>query len=283
MFAVTFSYEPDVGGPVHAWRHAERGTRTRRGANLRTWYRDARTPGDPGRGPHRSSRIYDGFLPSGRRYATPQVGRVVDASSERSRLDAALSGDREAKDWMVARLQPVLQRTAGRLLMTLRGQSKGRATRQDLVDLTQDAWAILLHKEALALRNWDPNTGALEPYVARVVKNRLISKLRTKKHSPFTEDPTEADTLERILGMAEQFAQRVEDGDIVAKLLLQLREALSPLGQQVLDVFLMDGATVDDVMAETGLSKEAVRSWRKRIRNTAKQILADMGAQEAAS
>ncbi len=283
MFAVT-SYKPNAGGPLDgAWQHCERLSRPRDRTPAGVPFRNAHRAGRQQRGPHRSSRIYAGFLPSGGRYASSQAGRIVDASSERSRLNAALSGDRAAKDWMVARLQPVLQRTAGRLLLTLRGQSKGRATRQDLVDLTQDAWAILLQKEALALRNWDPNTGPLEPYVARVVKNRLISKLRTKKHSPFTEDPTEGDALERILGMAEQFAQRVEDADIVAKLLLQLREALSPLGQQVLDVFLMDGATVEDVMVETGLSKEAVRSWRKRIRNTAKQILADMGAQEAAS
>lgn len=189
------------------------------------------------------------------------------------RLEAALSGDREAQAWMVDRLQPVLHRVAAGLLWSVRGSMKGRASRQELVDLVHDGWDVLLDKQGQALRRWDPATGPLDPYVARVVKNRLVSKLRTMKHNPFTEDPTQGEALERLVGLGERVSARIEDADLATKVLVRLWEELTPLGREVLQVFLMDGATVEDVMARTGLSKESVRSWRKRIRKAAREVL----------
>lgn len=202
-------------------------------------------------------------------------GREVHGSEVQVRLRAAVGGDARAQAWMVRRLQPVLQRTVAGLLWNLQGAMRGRPARQELVDLVQDAWQVLLAKDGEALLRWDPDAGALDPYVTKIVKNRLISKLRTMKHSPFTEDPTGGEALERMVGMAERLSHRLEDADLAAKVLLRVWEMLTPLGRDVLQVFLMDGATVEDVMDRTGLTKEAVRSWRKRIRQAARDAMRD--------
>lgn len=197
-------------------------------------------------------------------------------SDERAQLEAAVAGDKAAQAWMVRRLNPVVHKSAARLLYSIQPMLRGRPSRQEVVDLTQEAWGVLLDKRGRALLDWDPAKGPLDPYVSRVVKNRLVSKLRTLKHNPFTDDPTADETLTRLVGLAEQISARVEDADLCAKVLADLWQRLTPLGQEVLQVFLMDGATVDDVMAETGLTKESVRSWRKRIRNEARAALADL-------
>lgn len=226
-------------------------------------------------GPHpRSTPRILGLLVSQASGCAKRVsGRDMDGSEEQLQLRAALAGDARAEAWMVQRLQPVLHRTVAGLLWNLQGRMRGRPARQELVDLVQDAWQVLLTKDGEALLRWDPVTGPLDPYVAKIVKNRLISKLRTMKHSPFTEEPTGGETLERLVGMGERFSQRLEDADLATKVLLRVWEVLTPLGREVLQVFLMDGATVEDVMDRTGLTKEAVRSWRKRIRQAARDVL----------
>ena len=204
--------------------------------------------------------------------------RRVDRSEVKARLEAAVAGDRAAQSWLVERLNPVLHKTAAGLLWTVRPMLQGRPSRQELVDLVHDGWDLLLADRGRILAAWDPERGPLEPYVGAVVKKRLISKLRTLKHNPFTDRPLEAEVIQRVVGMSEGLSARVEDADLVGKILVQVWERLTPLGREVLQVFLMDGASVEDVMAETGLSKESVRSWRKRIRNTAKEVLAGLQA-----
>ena len=63
------------------------------------------------------------------------------------------------------------------------------------MDLVHDGWDILLADQGRILMAWDPDLGALEPYVGAVVKKRLISKLRTLKHNPFTDRPLEPEEL----------------------------------------------------------------------------------------
>ncbi|MCA9554651.1 MAG: sigma-70 family RNA polymerase sigma factor [Myxococcales bacterium] len=193
--------------------------------------------------------------------------------SDRARLRAAVAGDRAAQTWMVQRLNPVLHKAAAGLLWSVRPMLQGRPSRQELVDLVHDGWDILLADQGRILMAWDPDLGALEPYVGAVVKKRLISKLRTLKHNPFTDRPLEPEVIQRVVGIGNGLSARVEDADLVSKVLVQVWERLTPLGREVLQVFMMDGASVEDVMAQTGLSKESVRSWRKRIRNTAKDVL----------
>ena len=197
----------------------------------------------------------------------------MERSEEQAKLLAALDGERAAQTGMVKRLSPLLHKVAASLLWSLRPMMRGRPSRQEVVDLVHDGWDILLASDGKALRRWDPTTGPLEPYVSRVVRNRLVSKLRTLKHNPFTEDPIGAETIERLVGMGGTMSARVEDADLATKVLVEVWEKLTPLGRDVLQVFLMDGATVDEVMEKTGLSKESVRTWRKRIRKAAREVM----------
>jgi DNA-directed RNA polymerase specialized sigma24 family protein len=201
------------------------------------------------------------------------AGIWVDGAEVRARLVAAVAGERAAQAWMVARLNPTLQKAAAGLLWSVRPMLQGRPSRQEVVDLVHDGWDILLADRGRVLLGWDPELGALEPYVGAVVRKRLISKLRTLKHNPFTDRPLEPEIIQRVVGMGDGLCARVEDADLVSKVLVLVWERLTPLGREVLQVFMMDGASVEDVMAQTGLSKESVRSWRKRIRNTAKEVM----------
>jgi len=87
----------------------------------------------------------------------------------------ALAGDREAMRQLFADvICPVVERRLAHRL------ALGGADRSALQDHVQEVLVHLLERDAEVLRRWDPLRGLLEPFVAKVADNHLISHLRKR-------------------------------------------------------------------------------------------------------
>ena len=192
--------------------------------------------------------------------------------SDESSLDLvrrALAGEDVALRALIDRLTPVVQARVSRAL--LRNSDRFRATdaREILKDLTQEVFASLFDKDGATLRRWDPQRGAsLENFVGFVTERRVISALRrpadpatAEDDGPEAIDPSPEASPERRTASREQ----------LRALTRHFREKLSPLGWTMFELLFVWGGSVREVSEETGMKTEAVRKWRTRLRQHARQ------------
>ena len=100
--------------------------------------------------------------------------------------------------------------------------------------------------------------------------------LRSKRRSPFTDEPTEGAALERRSGAARSVEREVGARDLLRALLARLEEELSPLGAQIFDLVWRQQKSTEQVCAELGMSKDAVHAWRSRIMKKARALRAEL-------
>lgn len=200
----------------------------------------------------------------------------------RAQVAQALTGEESALAGLVDRLTPVVQMQVGRCLLRQRPPGTGRNVRQEVEDLTQEAFLMLFADDGKVLRNWDPEQGlSLQNFVGLVAERRATSILRTGKRSPWTEDPTLDETLDRpsaARGPEEVTASR----DLFVKVLRRLQEELSPLGRRLFDLIFLRELSVTDTSRTTGLTAAAVYAWRSRLRRLAGRIFAELKSENQA-
>src|SRR5688572_25242688 len=74
---------------------------------------------------------------------------------------------------------------------------RGRASRSELLDLTQEVFSALLDDDGRILRSWDPERGAtLLGFVALIAERRVASILVSGRKSAGREDPRDPADLE---------------------------------------------------------------------------------------
>ncbi len=187
-------------------------------------------------------------------------------SSDTELVLRAVTGDRASIRALVDRLTPVVQARVGRALYRWRGSARGRDLRQELLDLTQEVFAELFARQGRVLRSWDPAKGlSLENFAGLVATRRALSALRSRRQSPFTEEPTAAedlDTRDTRPGAEATVASR----ELFTEILKRLTEELSPQGMQLFTLLFLEQRSVEEVQAEAGLSRDAVYAWRSRLR-----------------
>jgi RNA polymerase sigma-70 factor (ECF subfamily) len=196
----------------------------------------------------------------------------------------ALDGDDAAAlRRLVHRLRPVVQARVARKLLVFRDRgAPGRDVRQEVEDLTQEVFLVLFADDARILRGWQAERGlSLENYVGLVAERQAVSLLRTKRRSPWSADPTLAGELERLdqleAGAAEPSAERAAVArDTLGRLLDRLSQELSPLGRQLFELLLVDEVPMAEAAARTGLSSDALYTWRSRLRKLARRILGEL-------
>lgn len=196
-------------------------------------------------------------------------GNVGRTDQEAIRL--ALSGDTKAMRALVDRLAPVVQGVVARGLLRARHRSE-RGVRQDVEDLTQEVFETLLDRDGKTLRAWDPGLGrTLESYVRLVAERHVISALRSRRRSPYTEDARDEIELPSRSDERAMVAR-----DTMRALHAGLRERLSPKGLEVFELLCCRELSPDEVAEELSLSRPAVYMWRTRIREAAREIAAEL-------
>lgn len=189
----------------------------------------------------------------------------------------ALGGDEIALGRLVARLTPVVQARVARTLLARRwGPAGGRSLRQDVEDLSQDLFLSLFAGDARVLRRWEPDRGlSLGGYVGLVAERLVVSFLRSGKRNPWKEEPaTDAELdVDTAAADPEELAASREQ---LRLLLRRLRESVSPLGQKVFELLFVQDLSLEQAMAASGLSADAVYAWRSRLRRLARELLIDL-------
>lgn len=139
--------------------------------------------------------------------------------------------------------------------------------------MTQDVLLSLFESGGRALRAWNPERGlSLERFVGLLAHHQVISILRRGRTSPWREEPTDGDDLERIsVGVITPEAI-VGSRERLSRLLDDLRENLSPRGLELFQRLIVDGEDIEEVVATTGLSRDALYQWKSRILRLIRQL-----------
>ena len=193
---------------------------------------------------------------------------------EQDRVRGALAGDPAAVRWLVALLSPVIQARVVRAL--LRRATGGRSTRQEVEDMVQEVFVALFEDHGKVLRSWDPGRGmSLANFVGLVAERQVASNLRSGRRSPWTEDPTLGEELERPSDDDLGPEARVASQQLLAVLLDRVRATLSPKGLDLLERLFIREESVDAVCAATGMSPDAVYAWRSRLSKLVRVLTAE--------
>jgi len=188
---------------------------------------------------------------------------TAELEESRDLIRKALAREPAAVRTLVDRLSPVIER---KVAATLWKRTPGRDVRQEVRDMTQAVFLSLFEDEGKALRAWDPARGIpLEGFVSLLAHRQVISLLRRGKTSPWPDEPTEAERLERIAPTALGPEAVVGSREHLAALLDRIREELSPLGLELFQRLIVDEEPLAEVAAKTGRSEAALYQWRSRL------------------
>ncbi|MCA9683268.1 MAG: sigma-70 family RNA polymerase sigma factor [Myxococcales bacterium] len=178
----------------------------------------------------------------------------------------ALDGDRQAMRALVERLLPVVQAEVGFALM--RGAAvERRDHRQDVRDFAQEVFVQLLSQGGKTLRSWDPERGrSLESFVRLVARRQVAAILRSGRRNPWAEKPMADDELEPALPAEQSGSARLDSAKRLERLVLALRERLDDRGLLLFEMLYVEERSVEEVMAATEMTRDAVYAWRSRFR-----------------
>lgn len=197
-------------------------------------------------------------------------------------VEQVLAGDAAAVRRLVDALSPVVHARVARILTRRAAGARGRDVRQELEDLAQEVFVALFERRGRLLAAWAPDRGlSLANYVGLIAERRTISALRSRRQSPWTEDPTEDTDLGRAAGGSPGFERRVVEQDLLRAVLDELRAGLSAKGLRLFELLMIEQRSVDEICAEMEMQPAAVYAWRSRLARRAREIRA--GLTEAAT
>jgi RNA polymerase sigma-70 factor (ECF subfamily) len=199
---------------------------------------------------------------------------------ERALLNRALAGDAAAAHKLVRVLLPVVQVRVARVLAR-RGRRSNRDVRQEVEDLAQEVFAALFENDGRVLRAWDAKRGlSLASFCGLVAEREAASILRSGRRSPWTEDATESEELERDAGIAPDAEISIASREQLERLADRLREELSPRGLEMFQRLVVDEETVESVCAATGMTPDAVYAWKSRLSKLARKLAAELAVSQ---
>lgn len=163
----------------------------------------------------------------------------------------ALAGDRQAMRHLFAHvICPVVERRLGRRL-ALAG-----ADRAALHDHVQEVLVHLLDRDAEVLRRWDPGRGALEPYVAKVAENLMISRLRRRPPPSPSED----------LDSEAAASETPEEGTAFAHLVMRLLREMTDSDAALFRAVYLEELSPEEAAARLGITRDAAHKRIQRLR-----------------
>jgi RNA polymerase sigma factor (sigma-70 family) len=202
---------------------------------------------------------------------------MMDEWDPQEEVQAALARKEPACTRFVERLTPVIQSRVARGLLRWRtGSAASRNVRQEVGDFTQEIFLHLFEDDGKVLRSWRPEGGlSFLNFIGLVAERQTFSILRNGKRSPWKEDPTLLEDFDAVASESspEEITASREELEI---LLDRLLEVLSPLGWHLFDLLFLREMSVEEVVRETGMSRDAVDQWKSRLRRLARRLLDEM-------
>jgi RNA polymerase sigma-70 factor (ECF subfamily) len=184
---------------------------------------------------------------------------------------------------LVDRLTPVVQARVTRGLLRRGPGRGGRDLRQEVEDFTQDVFLALFRDGGRALRAWDPQRGlSLENFVGLLAQHQVASILRSGKTSGWIDLPTETETLEREATAGPGPDQQAATREMCQSLLSRLVAKLSPQGLDLFWRLVVREEPIDTVSANTGMTADALYTWRSRLARLARSLATEPTDEDAA-
>ncbi|MFT7621241.1 MAG: DNA-directed RNA polymerase specialized sigma24 family protein [Myxococcota bacterium] len=202
----------------------------------------------------------------------------------RQRLDKALAGNAAAVRQLINVLTPVIHARTARVLLRRQGVARGRDVRQEIEDMTQDVFVSVFADAGKKLRAWDPARGmGLKSFVGMIAEQHVAQMLRSRRRSPWTEDPTEAQDFDAVAPAGVDAEKRLVTRQLVHQTMDDVRGDLSPKGLQLFDLLLVAERNVDSVCRLMQMKPDAVYAWRSRLGKQLKSAWHRITAHEEAS
>jgi RNA polymerase sigma-70 factor (ECF subfamily) len=195
--------------------------------------------------------------------------------ASQDQVKRALGGERAAIEALVHELSPIVQARVASALYRC-----GRTSRQELEDLTQEILMDLFTGERSVLSSWVPERGlSLSSFVGLVAQRQVFSLLRSRRRSPFTQEPTDPGALE--VSMAATGTQYPPEDPVAARELLRLlferlHAELSPKALEMFYRLYVWQQEPELVARETGSTLEAVYQWRSRLKKEVAELEASL-------
>lgn len=173
---------------------------------------------------------------------------------------------------LVRRLQGVVHVRVARVVLRC-GGAASPSFHDDLEEMAQDVFVALFDRDALALRNWDPERGlSLENYVGLIAERRVLSILRHRRR---TAIPLAEESFDEQWGdfhPVRETAPRLEHRQLLRRLLRRLEEKLSPSVWRLFELRFIDELEIEEIHRETGMSPDAIYTSVSRLRRQAREL-----------
>lgn len=198
------------------------------------------------------------------------------AQADRDLIRDALEGQVAATRRLVERLRPIVQTEIGHLLLRC-APAHGRSARQEIEDLVQEVFTRLWADQGKLLRQWAPERGrSLDSWVRLVAKSRALDLLRSRRRTPWADEPTEDAELDRLPG-TESTTGKVIARDALARLQARLQDKLTARDWLLFLAVIVEETPVKQVAEQTGMSPDAIYQWRSRFsRRVLPELAADL-------
>ena len=175
-------------------------------------------------------------------------------------LRVALSGDRRAKDQLVARVGPLIE--AGIQQVVARHRQLGI---NGFEDLTQQVWLRLYDGDAHRLQKFDPGKGTLEGYIFTVAHRIILDLVKGRNGRMQLASLSDVELADASPSAEERTAFR----ELARSMRRHLDSVLPPRGQLVLRLLYDDGRADDEVAEIMGVSHQVVANWKHKIKKHA--------------
>lgn len=191
-------------------------------------------------------------------------------------VDRALAGDTDTMRALVGRLRPIIHAEVAWSLERFAPSGRGRDARQEVRDTVQEVFVALLEDDGKILRSWQPERGrSMVSFIRLVTRHQVASLVRSRRRCPWTEDPTPQESIP--VGIEHRTEVRIESKDQARRIMDGLRATLSSQGMLMFHALYVEGHTVDEVCEEVGMTRAALYSWRRRLRQRIDELARRLG------
>lgn len=189
----------------------------------------------------------------------------------------ATSGDQRAATELIEALRPVLRRRLGHALALRSSRAHGRGLQPELDDLLQATFEKLFGHQGRALHSWDPERGlGFLGFVGLLAEREVGMRMRTRKRSPWTEEPMAHDAMTKLCGVTPSLAVHLETRDELHRIIERARQRLSGPGLRYFEWLLVEGRSIASVSSQTGASPGALYVWRVRLTHLLREIRTEL-------
>jgi RNA polymerase sigma-70 factor (ECF subfamily) len=189
---------------------------------------------------------------------------------------AVIERDEGSIHAVVKFLTRIVHHRVGLVLLRRAAAARGRNPRQEVEDLVQEVFELLLSDGGRRLLAWNPELGSAATFFGLIAERCVLNVLANRKKSPWTEEPEEQESLAHKQGAAGGLEERVMSIELLRGLGRLLLETLGERDQRLFELVYIERADDEAVRSELGLTRDALYQARHRLGLRVRKLLAEI-------